>query len=121
MDYTHVGNERCPIMDTWWQTETGSFMISPLPTAPLKPGSATKPLPGIRADVVDKDGKPVPPGKGGFLIITTPWPSMLRTLYKDPERYAKNLLGSDSRWRVLSRGHCTKGQGRVPLDSREGR
>ncbi len=96
--HKNIGKEKCPIMDTWWQTETGSFMISPLPTAPLKPGSATKPLPGIRADVVDMDGKPVSPGKGGFLIITTPWPSMLRTLYKDPERYVKTY------WEVIPGG-----------------
>jgi acetyl-CoA synthetase len=87
--HKNVGDERCPIIDTWWQTETGTFLISPLPVAPLKPGSATKPLPGIKADVVDKDGVPVPPGKGGLLIIKTPWPAMLRTLYKDPERYIK--------------------------------
>jgi acetyl-CoA synthetase len=100
--YKNVGNERCPIMDTWWQTETGSFMISPLPTAPLKPGSATKPLPGIRADVVDNDGKPVPAGKGGFLIIRTPWPAMLRTLYKDPDRYVKTY------WEVIPGGvYCS--------------
>jgi len=87
--YEHVGGLRCPIMDTWWQTETGCFMISPLPVSPLKPGSATKPLPGIEADVMDLDGKPVPPGHGGLLVIKTPWPSMLRTLYNNPERYKK--------------------------------
>jgi acetyl-CoA synthetase len=87
--YAHVGGSRCPIMDTWWQTETGCFMISPLPISPLKPGSATKPLPGIEADVVDLDGEPVPPGHGGLLVIKTPWPSMLRTLYNNPDRYKK--------------------------------
>ncbi len=87
--YEHVGRLRCPIMDTWWQTETGCFMISPLPVSALKPGSATKPLPGIEADVVDLNGKPVPLGRGGLLVITTPWPSMLRTLYNNPERYKK--------------------------------
>ncbi|MGZ4891043.1 MAG: acetate--CoA ligase [Halobacteriota archaeon] len=87
--YEHIGGLRCPIMDTWWQTETGCFMISPLPVSPLKPGSATKPLPGIEADVVDMDGKPVPPGHGGLLVIKTPWPSMLRTLYNNPDRYKK--------------------------------
>ena len=87
--YTNVGRSECTIMDTWWQTETGSFMISPLPITLLKPGSATKPLPGIEADVVDDDGNPVPPGKGGLLVIKKPWPSMLRTLYKNPERYKK--------------------------------
>ena len=87
--YEHVGGLRCPIMDTWWQTETGCFMISPLPVSALKPGSATKPLPGIEADVMDLDGSPVPPGRGGLLVIKAPWPSMLRTLYNNPERYKK--------------------------------
>jgi len=85
---THIGRERCPIVDTWWQTETGAIMISPLPgVTAAKPGSATRPLPGIAADVVDKDGKPVPLGSGGFLVIKKPWPSMLRTIYGDPERF----------------------------------
>lgn len=87
--YNNVGKRKIPIMDTWWQTETGTFMISPMPVVPLKPGSATRPLPGIEADVVDKDGNTVPTGKGGHLVIKTPWPAMLRTLYKDPERYVK--------------------------------
>lgn len=83
-----IGGNRCPIVDTWWQTETGSIMISPLPGAtPTKPGSATRPLPGIVPEIVDKDGNPVPQGSGGFLTISQPWPSMLRTLYGDPERY----------------------------------
>jgi acetyl-CoA synthetase len=73
-------------MDTWWQTETGSFLVSPLPITPLRPGSATKPLPGIEADVFDGSGNPIV-GKGGYAVIKTPWPAMLRTLYKDPERY----------------------------------
>lgn len=87
--YKNIGRSECPVMDTWWQTETGSFMISPLPISLLKPGSATKPLPGIEADVLDEDGNPVEPGKGGYLVLKRPWPSMLRTLYKDPERYKK--------------------------------
>jgi acetyl-CoA synthetase len=87
--YEHIGGSRCPIMDTWWQTETGCFMISPLPVTPLKPGSATKALPGIAADVLDLEGKPVPPGHGGLLVIKKPWPSMLRTLFNDPDRYKK--------------------------------
>ncbi len=87
--YANIGRSECPIIDTWWQTETGSVMISPLPISLLKPGSCTKPLPGIQADVVDNEGNSVPPGKGGQLIIKKPWPSMLRTLYKDPERYKK--------------------------------
>ncbi len=83
-----IGGGRCPIVDTWWQTETGAIMITPLPGATVtKPGSATMPFPGISADVVDKHGKSVPPGSGGFLVITKPWPAMLRTLYGDPKRY----------------------------------
>ena len=93
--YTNVGNGQRPIIDTWWQTETGCFMISPLPVSALKPGSATKPLPGIEADIVDIEGKSVPFGKGGLLVIKTPWPAMLRTLYKDPDRYIKTY------WKVV--------------------
>jgi acetyl-CoA synthetase len=85
--YKNIGRSECPIMDTWWQTETGSIMLSPLPISLLKPGSVSKPLPGVFADVVDENGEPVPPGKGGLLVLKKPWPSMLRTLYKDPERY----------------------------------
>jgi len=86
--YTTVGGERCPVVDTWWQTETGAHMISPLPGAtPLKPGSCTLPLPGIIADVVDESGKSLPNGKGGLLVIKKPWPSMLRTIWGNPERY----------------------------------
>jgi acetyl-CoA synthetase len=91
--YEVIGKSRCPIMDTWWQTETGGFMITPLPVTPLKPGSATKPFPGIEVDVVDEDGKPVPPGQDGLLVIKKPWPGMLRTVYGDPERY-KNQFWS---------------------------
>jgi acetyl-CoA synthetase len=83
-----IGHGRCPIVDTWWQTETGAAMISPLPGAiATKPGSATLPLPGVIADVVTREGVSVPPGAGGFLVIKQPWPSMLRTIYGDPERY----------------------------------
>lgn len=85
--YKHIGAERCPIMDTWWQTETGAFVISPLPITPLKPGSATKPLPGFGATVYTSDGKPIKPNENGLAVLTKPWPAMLRTLYKDPERY----------------------------------
>jgi len=86
-----IGKERCPIVDTWWQTETGAIMISPMPGAtPTKPGSATRPLPGVSLEIVDDKGTPIQgPGKG-FLILTKPWPSMLRTLYKDPERFKEN-------------------------------
>jgi acetyl-CoA synthetase len=83
-----IGRGRCPIVDTWWQTETGAILITPLPGAiATKPGSATLPLPGIIADVVTREGQPVPAGSGGFLVIKQPWPSMLRTIYGDPERY----------------------------------
>jgi acetyl-CoA synthetase len=82
-----VGKGRCPIMDTWWQTETGMHMISPLPTMPLKAGSATLPFPGIIAEVVDDNGKKVPIGKGGNLVIKNQWPAMLRTLFNNPQRY----------------------------------
>ncbi len=83
-----IGKERCPIVDTWWQTETGSIMISPIPGAiPTKPGSGTLPLPGIIVDVVDEKGESLPPNKGGFLVIREPWPAMLRTIYGDHERY----------------------------------
>jgi acetyl-CoA synthetase len=84
-----IGNEKCPIMDTWWQTETGAFMITPLPCTPLKPGSGTKPFPGIKADVVNEEGESVKPGEEGYLVIETPWPSMLRTIWNDSERYVK--------------------------------
>jgi acetyl-CoA synthetase len=83
-----IGKRKCPIVDTWWQTETGSIMISPLPGAtPTVPGTATRPLPGIALDVVTKAGKPVGAGEGGYLVATRPWPSMLRTLWGDDERY----------------------------------
>ena len=83
-----IGGERCPIVDTWWQTETGGIMISPLPGAtPTKPGSATLPLPGVVPEVRTRDGKPLGPNQGGYLVITRPWPGMLRTVWKDPERY----------------------------------
>ncbi|RLI28617.1 MAG: acetate--CoA ligase, partial [Candidatus Hecatellales archaeon] len=90
--FEKIGKERCPIVDTWWQTETGGIMISPAPgisLVPLKPGSATFPLPGIDAEVVDDHGNPCPPGVRGYLVIRKPWPGMLMTLYKDPERYKK--------------------------------
>lgn len=85
--HKHVGRGNCPIMDTWWQTETGAFMITPLPCVPLKPGTATRPFFGIDADVVDEHGQPVEAGRDGYLVLKKPWPSMLRTLYKDPELY----------------------------------
>ncbi|MGZ4142064.1 MAG: acetate--CoA ligase [Actinomycetota bacterium] len=86
--YRVIGGNRCPVVDTWWQTETGAIMITPLPgLTTLKPGSATKPFPGIFPEIVDDQGKPVPPGGGGYLTITKPWPSMLRGIWGDPQRY----------------------------------
>jgi acetyl-CoA synthetase len=88
--FKNVGGERCPIVDTWWQTETGGIMISPAPgigLVPLKPGSATYPLPGIDVDVVDENGKSVPPNVRGYIIIKKPWPGMALTVYKDPGRF----------------------------------
>lgn len=85
--YKTIGRSKLPIMDTWWQTETGAIMISPTPILPLKPGSASRPLPTIEADVVDKNGNSVGKGKGGFLIIRHPWPAQMRTIFGDPARY----------------------------------
>jgi acetyl-CoA synthetase len=82
-----VGGGRCPVMDTWWQTETGGFMITPNPTTPLKPGSGTRPFLGIEADVLNEDGQPAGQEDDGLLVIKRPWPSMLRTIYGDPQRY----------------------------------
>jgi acetyl-CoA synthetase len=83
-----IGGERCPIVDTWWQTETGGIMIAPLPGAtPTKPGTATMPLPGIDVAIVNKHGEELPRGQGGFLVVRKPWPGMLRTLYGDAERF----------------------------------
>jgi acetyl-CoA synthetase len=83
-----IGNKRCPIVDTWWQTETGMIMISPLPGAiSTKPGSATRPFPGVVAEIVDRQGNSLPANQGGFLVLRKPWPAMLRTIYGDDERY----------------------------------
>ncbi len=88
--HQNIGGKRCPIMDTWWQTETGNPLITPLPgVTSLKPASATKPFPGIEADIVDEKGKSVPLGGGGYLVLTKPWPAMLRTIYGDPDRYVE--------------------------------
>jgi acetyl-CoA synthetase len=85
--YRVIGKEKCPIMDTWWQTETGGFMITPLPITPLKPGSATKPFFGTEVAVVDEKGREVPPGAEGQLVLKSPWPGMARTILGDPDRY----------------------------------
>jgi len=91
--YRHVGGERCPIVDTFWQTETGGHMITPLPGAtPLVPGSCTLPLPGIAAAIVDEQGNDMPSGQGGILVIKKPWPSMIRTIWGDPERFQKSYF-----------------------------
>ena len=86
--HENIGKESCPIVDTWWQTETGMILISPLPgITATKPGSATQPFPGIEAEVLDEKGQPVGPGGGGYLVLTKPWPAMFRTIYGDPDRY----------------------------------
>lgn len=96
--YRVIGKERLAIIDTWWQTETGGFMIAPLPgieLVPLKPGSATYPLPSVQAEVYDEKGQPAQAGNKGFLVVKTPWPGMLQTLWKDPERFKQTYFG---RW-----------------------
>ncbi|MEN9891997.1 MAG: hypothetical protein RLY78_2292, partial [Pseudomonadota bacterium] len=94
--HKHVGGSRCPIVDTFWQTETGGHMITPLPGAtPLVPGSCTLPFPGIQAAVVDETGKDVPWGQGGILVVKKPWPSMIRTIWGDPERFKKSYYPDD--------------------------
>ena len=91
--HREIGKERCPIIDTWWQTETGTIMITPIPGAiPTKPGSATRPFFGIVPEVVTREGKPVPQGQGGLLVIRNSWPSMARTVFGDPERYEKTYF-----------------------------
>jgi acetyl-CoA synthetase len=85
--YKNIGKERCPIMDTWWQTETGGFMITPTPVVPLKPGSGTLPFAGIQADVVHEDGTSASPNEEGYLVVKHPWPGMARTVWGDPDRY----------------------------------
>ena len=88
--HREIGKERCPIVDTWWQTETGGIMITPLPGATsTKPGSATRPFPGVEVEVVTRDGERVEANQGGFLVIKKPWPGMLRTIYGDPDRYVE--------------------------------
>ncbi len=103
----NIGGDRTPVVDTWWQTETGAIMISPLPgVTTTKPGSAMTPLPGVSADVVDDTGTPVPNGGGGYLVLTQPWPAMLRTIWGDPERY------KDTYWaRFAKQGYYFAGDG----------
>jgi acetyl-CoA synthetase len=103
--YQTVGRSRCPVVDTWWQTETGGHLISPLPGAtPLKPGSCTLPLPGIVADVVDETGNTVERGKGGILVIRKPFPSLLRTIWGDPERFRRTYFPEDFQGRFYVAG-----------------
>ena len=103
--YETVGSSRCPIVDTWWQTETGGHLITPLPGAtPLKPGSCTFPLPGIIADIVDETGQSVEFGKGGILVIKRPWPSMIRTIWGDPDRFKKSYYPEDFQGRYYLAG-----------------
>ena len=91
--HEHIGGGRCPIVDTWWQTETGMIMITPLPgITTTKPGSATKPFPGVDAAVYDDDGQRGGPGGGGYLVLRRPWPAMLRGIYGDHERYVRDVL-----------------------------
>jgi acetyl-CoA synthetase len=91
--FTNIGGERCPVVDTWWQTETGMILITPLPgLATLKPGSAVRPFPGIEADVVDEQGNPTPPNTGGYLVLRKPWPAQFRTIYGDPDRYVSQYF-----------------------------
>jgi acetyl-CoA synthetase len=103
--FNTVGGGRCPIVDTWWQTETGGHLITPLPgVTPLKPGSCTLPLPGIITDIVDETGLSVGRGKGGILVIKRPWPSMIRTIWGDPERYKKSYYPEDFQGRYYLAG-----------------
>ncbi len=102
--YEEVGGGRCPVMDTFWQTETGGHVISPLPITPLVPGSCTLPLPGIQAAVVDETGHEQPWGNGGLLVIKKPWPAMIRTIWGDPERYKKSYFPEDLGGRLYLAG-----------------
>ncbi|AFM39518.1 acetyl-coenzyme A synthetase [Desulfosporosinus acidiphilus SJ4] len=106
--YKHIGGERCPIVDTWWQTETGMIMMTPVPgITPLKPGSCTVPFPGVRVEIVDPSGNPVPKGEGGYLVICDPWPAMLKTVYGNDKRYVDTywsdipgvyFTGDEAKW-----------------------
>jgi acetyl-CoA synthetase len=111
---THIGRGELQIMDTWWQTETGTFINSPLPITPLKPGSCTMPLPGYNVQVWDESGKQVPTGQGGNLVIMTPYPTMLRDFYKDPARYMKTYW--EHYWKVAPGVYLAGDKGRVDKD-----
>src|SRR3546814_10399949 len=106
-----IGNEKLPIVDTWWQTETGSIMIAPIPGAvPTKPGSCTKPLPGIAVEVVDEAGEILKQTDvGGYLVVSKPWPSMLRTIWGDNDRYLKTYWGQfGNKYYVRSEEHTSE-------------
>lgn len=111
--YKHIGGERCPIVDTFWQTETGGHMITPLPGAtPLVPGSCTLPLPGIFTAIVDEQGNDMPHGQGGILVVKKPWPSMIRTIWGDPERFKKSYFPEELK------GYYLAGDGAVRSEDR---
>jgi acetyl-CoA synthetase len=108
--FVNIGREKCPVVDTWWQTETGSILVSPVPglnLVPLKPGSATLPVPGIDADIVNEAGQPVGDGERGYFVINKPWPSMLMTIHKDPERY-KQVYWSRFKGRYFAGDFATR-------------
>ncbi|MDQ2907723.1 MAG: acetate--CoA ligase, partial [Candidatus Eremiobacteraeota bacterium] len=106
--HEYIGGGRCPVVDTWWQTETGAIMITPLPgLTTLKPGSAAQPFPGVAADIVDERGHSVPRGGGGYVVLTRPWPSMLRGIYGDPERY-KQTYWSKFPHKYLAGDGCSR-------------
>ena len=119
--YETVGASRCPIVDTWWQTETGSHMITPLPGVHgLKPGSCQAPLPGIMVDIVDETGQSVGKGKGGILVIKRPWPAMIRTIWGDPERYKKSYYPEDfhGKYYLAGDGATTDENGNITIMGR---
>ena len=103
--YENVGHSRCPIADTWWQTETGAHMMTPLPGVhPMKPGSCTAPLPGVAIGIVDEIGNDAAPGQGGFLVVKKPWPSMIRTIWNNPERFRAGYFPDDFQGRFYLAG-----------------
>ena len=122
--HKNVGGGRCPVVDTWWQTETGGHMITPLPGAtPLVPGSCTLPFPGIDAAIVDEQGHDVPNGTGGILVIKKPWPAMIRTIWGDPERYKKSYYPEEfqGRYYLAGDGASRDAQDRLLHDHRADR
>jgi len=111
-----IGGERCPIVDTWWQTETGMIMITTMPgIMPMKPGSAGKPLPGVEAEVLREDGKPAEVNEGGYLVIKKPWPAMLRTVFGDPERYQETYWSRFPGYYLTGDGARVDGEGYIRI------